>query len=369
MANAASTPAMPRLSALLTPGRVALLVAVVILSAMVPLLVGGRATLRQLEELSWQHIALLLLVLAASWGLNALRCQLLLRSNGVRLRSPETLAMIWLYESAAQSTPGGLGGPVAGWAMLRRRKMPTRVIASLGLFMLFLDIAAIISLVIATLLVAPHLPGTGAPWYLTTALWGLLFGLALLWGVIRYRRQLLRMLGRLRSSRGSGKWRPSGHVRRFLRLGHTVERVARMPRRHLLILLLASTAHWGCRMAIFHIAVVAVGGHVSWTNTLSIQLVSGLAGIMTGLPGGYLGADMTMTALLMPVMGLQTTATVILLWRLLTFHATLVMGVLSLPWLARHLRSPGELHATWRHSSTSSSALPGGGQETRKDAD
>lgn len=350
---------MPRLSSLFTPGRVALLAAVVLFSVLIPVLVGGRATLRQLAELSWLHITLLLLLLVAEWGLNTLRCQLLLRSSGVRFRSSETLAMIWLYESAAQSTPGGLGGPVAGWAMLRRRNVPTRVIASLGLFILSLDIAAIITLVIATLLAASYLHGTGAPWYLTAALWGLLLGLALLWGVIRYRRQLLRILGSLRSSRGSGKWRPNGPVKHFLRLGHAIERVARLPRRHLLTLLLASTAHWGCRLSIFHFAVVAIGGHVSWTNTFSIQLVSALAGLMTGLPGGFIGADMTMTALLLPVMDIQTIATVILLWRLLTFHATLVMGVLSLPWLAHHMLAPLELHATWRRSPPSSPSRTG----------
>lgn len=326
----------------------ALLVAVVIFSVLVPMLVGGRATLRHLAELSWLYITLLILVLAASWGLNALRCQLLLRSNGIRFRSLETLAMTWLYEAATQSTPGGVGGPIAAWAMLRRRQVPTPVIASMGLFIIAFDIAALIVLIIATLLAATLLQGAGAPWQLAATLWGMLLALALLGGAFRYHRQLVRMLGRMRGARAGGKWWPSGPVMHFLRLGHAIERLARLPRLHLLTLLLASTGHWCCRLSIFHLAVVAVGGHVSWANTFTIQIVSSLAGMMTGLPAGYLGADMTMTALLMPVMDIRSIATIILLWRLLTFHATLLMGALSLPWLAHHLLSPGELHALWR---------------------
>lgn len=348
MANAASTPAIPRLSALFTPGRVALLAAVVILSALVPLLVGGRATLRHLAELSWLHIAMLLSLLVAKWGLNVLRCQLLLRSNGIRFRSLETLAMMWLYESATESTPGGLGGPAAGWAMLRRRKVPTPVIASMGLFIVVLDIAAIFLVTIATLLAATRLHGGSAPWQLSAILWVTLFALPLLLGVVRYRRQLVRILGRLRGVVDKGKRGPGRPVTHFLRLGHTVERMAHLPGKHLLTLLLASTAHWCCRLSTLYLVIVAVGGHVSWTDTFSIQIVSGLTGMMVGLPGGYLGADMAMTTLLMPMMDIQSIATVILLWRLLTFHATLLMGALSLPWLAHHLLSPGELHAPWR---------------------
>lgn len=339
---------MPRFSALLTARRVALLVAVVIFTVMVPVLVGGRATFRHLAGLSWTHVTLLFLVLAAGWGLNALRCQLIFRSNGIRFRTPETLGMTWLYEAATQGTPGGIGGPVAAWAMLRRRQVPTPVMASMGLFIIAFDIAALILLIIATLLAAAFLHPASAPWQLAATLWGMLLVLALIAGVVRFRRQLVRLASRLRGARGSGKWRPGGPVLHFLRLGHTVERLARLPRLHLLALLFASTGHWGCRLSIFHLTVVAVGGNVSWADTFAIQIVSSLAGMMTGLPAGYIGADMTMTVLLMPAMDIHAIATVILLWRLLTFHATLLMGALSLPWLAHHLLAPGELHLPWR---------------------
>lgn len=347
MANAALTPAMPRLSALFTPLRVALLMAVVVLSVVVPLFVGGRVTLQHLTALSWQHLTLLLLLLGAKWGLNALRCQLFLRANRIRFRGRDTLAIMWLYESAAESTPGGLGGPIAGWAMLRRRAVPATVVASMGLFILVLDVVAIIVLIATTLLAAVPLHQAGAPWQLTATLATLLMALALLWGMVRYRRQLVRSLGRLRRP-GTAPWLPGGPVTHFLRLGRTVERMAALPRPTLLALLLASTGHWCCRLSILYLAIVAVGGYVSWADTFSIQIISGLTGMVVGLPGGFLGAEMTMTALLMPVMDIKAIATVILLWRLLTFHATLLAGALSLPWLAHHLLAPGELHAPWR---------------------
>ncbi|MGH8493601.1 MAG: lysylphosphatidylglycerol synthase transmembrane domain-containing protein [Moraxellaceae bacterium] len=325
------------LSGLFTAQRRILLTAVIILSIGAPLLIGGQTTLHLLASLSQTSLIILLLLLVMKWGLNTLRCQLLFRANGIRFRNTETLAMIWLYDAASESTPGGLGGPIAGWALLRHRQIPTTTIAGLGLLILTADIIAIMTLILWALLVTTFMHQQSEHWQIMAVLIATMLALALLWILLRYRRELIRYVGRLRSTLGLGKQRSIGPVRLWLRMGQTVERMAQLPHLSLLIIVLASVGHWCCRLSILYLAILALGQHVAWTDTFIIQLCSGLTGMMVGLPGGFLGADLTMTALLLPLMDPKAIATVILLWRLMTFHITLLVGGLSFTWLAGRL--------------------------------
>lgn len=317
-----------------------LLAAVIILSIAAPLVIGRAATFHSLASLSPLSLIAFLLLLVTKWGLNTLRCQLLFRANGISFRSTDMLAMIWLYDAASESTPGGLGGPAAGWALLRHRQIPAPTIAGIGLFILTTDIIAIMALIFWALLATTLLHPESEYWQIVAALTAILLVLVLLWIIFRYQHQLIRHLGRLRARMGIGKQQLMGPLRLWLRLGRTVERMTQLPPLSLLVIVLASLGHWCCRLSILYIAILAVDQHVAWTDTFLIQLISGLTGMIVGLPGGFLGADLTMSALLLPMMDAKAIATVILLWRLLTFHTTLLVGALSFTWLVGHLLPP-----------------------------
>jgi glycosyltransferase 2 family protein len=322
--------ARPESFRVFTPKNLALLTAVLTLSISTPLLIGGQVTFQQLGSVSRASLTALLLLLVMKWALNTLRCQILFRANGIHLRSIDTLTMIWLYDAAAEGTPGGLGGPAVGWALMRRRQVPGAMITAIGLFIIVVDIIAIIGLLLWGPLLHSLLHGQGAPWQIAFALAAGLMTLGLAWMALIYRRRLIRHLGTLSRRLHISKQHNRVHARRWLRLGSVMEDMTQMSVLSLLMILLASIGYWCCRLSILFVAILAVGQHVAWPDTLLIQLTSGLAGMAVGLPGGFLGADMTVSALLLPVMDTKSIATVILLWRLLTFHASLLMGAMTL---------------------------------------
>lgn len=328
---------MQAIQTLFTPRRITLLVAVIVLSVSIPLLIGGHTTLRHLASLSWPSLMWLLLLLVAKWGADVVRIKLLLRHYGIRFPGRDTLMLIWLCDAASESTPGGLGGPVTGWALLRSRQVPTTTIVGVGLLRWILDIVVIIFLTLWILLSTTSLHQQGAQWQLMVALAAMLLILALLWGMFHFRRKLIRLLGRLgaafRLSPDTVKRHFRGPIRLWLRLGRILERMTLRSLPVLLALILSSMAYWCIRLSVLYVAALAMGQHIAWLDALSIQIITGFAGMAIGLPSGFLGADMTMAALLSPLLDIRTIASVVLLWRLMTLHATLLVGVLSFAWL------------------------------------
>lgn len=328
---------MQAILTLFTPWRIILLIAVLVLSISLPLLIGGHTTLRHLASLSWPSLLSLLLLLAAKWGADVLRIKLLLRHYGIHFPGRDTLMLIWLCDAASESTPGGLGGPVTGWALLRSRLVPTTTIVGVGLLRWILDIIVIIFLIIWILLATTTLHQRGMQWQLVVGLAAMLLVLALLWSTFHFRRRLIRCLGRMGAALGispeTGKRLFSGPARLWMRLGRILERMTLRSLPILLAMILVSIAYWCLRLSVLYVAALAMGQHIAWIDALSIQIITGLAGTAIGLPSGFLGADMTMAALLAPMLDIKTIASIVLLWRLMTLHATLLVGVLSFAWL------------------------------------
>lgn len=311
------------------------------LSIAIPLAVGGRHLLTQLQAIPLPFLGALLLLLGLKWQLNALRCRMLLAGSGVRIGHWETLKLVLAHDFASEGTPGAVGGPVAGYAFLRRLGLAPARIASLGFFMLLLDLAALAALLAGAFAAATAAPGQASSWQISEALLLMALLLALLWALVRHRRPLIRLLGRhVPGNRLRG---PRSRALRnaWLRAGQATERLAALPRGRLAAILALSAAHWACRLSVLYVAILATGFHAGWVDAFFVQFIAGVSAMLVALPGGYLGADATVAALLLPRLDLAATALVVLLWRLLTFHLTLVLG--GLAFLALVARPGGPL--------------------------
>ncbi|MDF3029532.1 MAG: hypothetical protein K0R03_90 [Moraxellaceae bacterium] len=263
------------------------------------------------------------------WIFNALRCQMLLRANGLDFKYREVLKMIWAFDFASESSPGGVGGPIAGFAMLRARQVPSTVISSLVLLILLLDMVAITCL-LSWALTESTLVTTGNFYgAMTKALMALIAVLVALECMFRFRHRIIRALrNRLHTPSRLGPWFRAT-AKALLRTGRALEKTRGQPPSRLAMIFLASLGYWACRLSALYFVILALGFNTAWADALFIQFVAGISGMLLGLPGGYVGADIAITTLLIPALEIKTIAAALLLWRLLTFHLTLAVGGLA----------------------------------------
>lgn len=320
--------------------KIVLLLAALILSISVPFAIGGKSALEHLAAIHISTAAPLIILFLTKWLLNVIRCQILLKANGIHFQPRDTMLMIWAYDAAAESTPGGIGGPIAGWALLKKENVPTSVAAGMGLFLLAGDIVSITCLLCWALLSTTPLAQSDTHWKIVTALIILAIVLISAGSLIRYRHRLIRTLRKHAPKRIQLEKRLRKPMKAWLRIGRTVERITALSVTRLTAFALASLGHWTCRLSVIYFTIAAIGLHVPWIQTLLIQIVGGMIGAMVSLPGGFVGADMAITILLAPSLDIKTIATVIFLWRLLTFHMTLALGGLSYLYLSYKIFRP-----------------------------
>lgn len=318
----------------LSPRGVFLLLAVLTLSILLPLVVGGWGIVEHLLTISLASASLLLLLLCLKWQLNALRCHLLFNAIGIPFHFRETVALTLAYDFAAESTPGGIGGPLAGYTLLRRRGTSPMRIATAGSVVLAMDMAALLCLVAWAFMQVTLATDAALHWQILHALTLMGVTMSSTWLAIRFRRGILRRLGASRVIRGLSPQRRRTLARAWLRAGRILDRISLLPPQRLALIAVTSVAHWACRLSVIYLAILAIDHHAAWTDTLLIQFAGGFAGMVTGLPGGYGGADMVIAALLSPQLDKAAIATVLLIWRLMTFHLTLMVGGAAFLWLA-----------------------------------
>lgn len=316
-----------RLTALLVPA------VLLLLMTTAAWLVGGADAFRALADLPSGYVALFLGLCLLRWFCQGLRFELLLRSHGYKPGILNTCAISLASEFASENSPAGTGQVAVSLALFHRRGVPPAVTASAGLYILLLDVLAVLVIVLGSLalLVASHSGKLlSTPQHLLLASSALLAAFILL---VRYHLPLLDRLLHVPWHKCVPRtYRET--VANFLR--DTRLKIAQfhdIGRPVLLAVALLSLINWGIRFSLLFLALLALGHPLDWSWLALVHFVSTLAGMLTFLPAGFPGTDLSLVALLHGQVPLPVLASALLLWRLMTYYTTFIVGGSAFFWM------------------------------------
>lgn len=298
--------------------------------------IGGADLVRTIKNIPLPSLCALLILPCLRWLFLLTRLQLLFKAKGLKFRNRDVLATQWAYDFAAETTPGNIGGPLVVFTCCKIFNIPISTATSMSILTLTLDVAAasiIFSIALAT---SDLIFNQSIHWQLLVFFTFVFSVVVLLWILTKHRRSLQRQIIKLNPTRWLKKHRARKLQKFWIRHELALKRMSKLNMPSMLLIAFSSAGIWACRLSIvyFVIQVIPEIHHISWPDALIIQFISSVAGIVVLLPGGLLGADITIAALLSPLFDIKTITAVILLWRLLTFHINFVVGSLSFIWIS-----------------------------------
>lgn len=308
---------------------------------LVPILLGGQHALTALHEIPHDGVLALAALALASAIARALKLNLLALRLGHPISVARALITAFASDAAFQATPAGAGGYPATVFLLRRGGMP----ASAGLALSAADQA------LDTLFFALALPlacafdlGDAVPpawhslaWVPGAAVFALALGIAGAW---RWRS---RWWPRLRALLLQVRWLRERRERLRAFFAHFLTDLARLHRGSpwlSIALVLSVAAQWIARYAALWLALAVLGHTLPFGLVFVAQSVALHAAQWTGVPGGIGGGDIALAAALSPWAPLAVLAPALLVWRLTTFHAVLLLGAVAFACDRRRLSTP-----------------------------
>jgi glycosyltransferase 2 family protein len=305
-----------------------LLMVSVVLSLLVPLLLGG---LRQFSLLSRLHrwaAVLFIGMIFFSWLCNSQRLRLITGAMGPVLDRGEAVLMTAAAEFAGVATPASIGMAGTYTYLFKQQGV------SLGHAMGMLGVVVVTDLLVfASLMPCAALAmiferplGSNAADLMFLILATVAVGALALFFLSRNYRRIYRFLSR-RLTRV-----PWLATRRYLLARMTVEFVQafrlmrRMSWRRRFALYFSTVGYWLPRYGILLITVALLGEKVPYAYLFLAQGVLNLGGQMFILPGGGGGVDAGYAVFLSPYMGRETLALTLLVWRTFTFYWYLLVG-------------------------------------------
>lgn len=304
-----------------------LLLVAVLVGASVPIILGGRQVFSELLRVPVSWLLGMVALIFVCWNLNAWRLRLMLHGRAEGLGQRAALATVMATEFSLNATPGGSGAPFAMAVLLRRHGVaPATATAILAVDQLT-DLLVFLALL-------PTLALYGLSNYLDLGgWWELVVPFALLFGVFmlvvalaRHHRELMTLTGGWLKRLHVKRPRRFGLARSTLRFRRGIEETLAVPRWRLVLMFALCLTHWLLRYSVIFLAVRAMGEQLDWTYGFFVQMVAMGAGHLTLLPGGAGGAEVAGAAMLSPWLGSLTTATVIVVWRFMTFYWYLIAG-------------------------------------------
>jgi len=297
-------------------------------------------TWTQLRAFNPAWLPVLVGLISLAWLCNGARVWVLCRALGHRVTYRQAVAVTMSQEFGIAVTPAGLGSAVLRFTLLARAGVPVAQSASMlttdaALDMLFF--ALLTPFGCAVVLHDPAFGGLLARIGPRPPLAPLLGGLAALVALVvllrsaSFQRQLARLAGA--TSFGRRRRLPGRH--RYLRI--RTERVLRRMREALALLwgrrksallvnFLCAAAQWTCRYSLLPVVLFALGVPL---NPLPLFLVQGLLFMLSMLvvaPGGG-GAVEVLAAVILPAfVPLSLVGLAVLLWRMFTYHAYIIVG-------------------------------------------
>lgn len=326
--------------------RAALLVGVAIAATLiVPILIGGGDALQQLLDFPARGYLALLAVIATSWLARAAKLWLLLHRVGMRPGFLQILAKSLAIDFAFISTPAGVGGYAACIYYLRRTGASIGAATSVTAADQILDLSffALILPIAGVTLLWSELPHALALLAFATGASMLAGGVVAALARGRITRWLL---GDNILARRLPAFRRRQHILHgfLVSVGANARLLASGGPRVVLPIAALTAVQWLTRYGVLWAALALLGHHVSYALTLLLQALILHAAMWTGVPAGGGGAELGLTAALAAWVPAAGIATALLLWRLVTFDACLVVG-LAAALLLGHRRAPMPPHA------------------------
>ncbi|MDN3556384.1 lysylphosphatidylglycerol synthase transmembrane domain-containing protein [Halomonas maura] len=302
------------------------------LAVVAPLLLswwlGGQGALAAIGDFPVSLLALMACIAVLCWNLNAARWRLLLAGRAGRLGQRGALVIEMAAKFALCATPAGTGGAATFLLLLGRRGFSPARASAIYLVdqccdMLFF--ALMLALLVATTLVGaidwPHRTLIGAALLgLGLVLLGL--GLTLAW--------LPRLLRRRPWSAWPGPERRRRIARQLLSGRRTLITTLRLPPAVLAAIFGLCCLHWLLRYSLLYLAVAGIlgqdGALADWAWTFLVQMLAMAASQFSVLPGGAGTAELSVGALLLPLMEHDQAAAAVVVWRLVSYHLYLLAG-------------------------------------------
>jgi len=322
---------------------VLLVVGAVVVSLAVPMVIGGTQSLAQIRGLPADTYAALFAVMLLSWTARAVKLHLLLGRLGAGAIFSRTVAMSLAIDFAFITTPCGVGGYAASVYCGRRAGLTASGATTLTFVDQLLDLVffAIALPLAAASLAWMHRSGGLALLAMAIAL-GML---ALLVLAVLVHGRLARWLrgDNVFVRRWPGLKDRQLHLLTFIAHLKTDSRLISTAPAAVTALLLISTAlQWLARYGVLWVALALLGDLVPFALTLMSQSLILHAALWTGVPAGGGGAELGLSAVLLPMAPATTVAAALILWRLATFHLCLVAGVAAIAALARPHRADAD---------------------------
>ena len=302
----------------------------VVITAAIPLIWGGQDAFMQLERVPAGWLLMMGGVIFVGWNINAMRLKLLLGPRAKRLGHSQALVATITTECAFSATPGGSGAPFTLISMLRRHRIRASEASAvfavdqvMDLLFFLLVLPLLVGYGVGRLIDAPH-------WVFAAAFVGQAALVLAAVVAFRYHRASLRKSGRLLRCIGVKPATGRRWARAQLAFRRALHSTLRIPPWRLLLVFALCVAHWLLRYSILYLAILALGQHLDWTYTFSVQMLSMAAGHLTFLPGGAGGTELTGAALLAPYLHAGTVGAAILIWRCMSYYLYLLAGGVTL---------------------------------------
>ncbi|WP_108444796.1 lysylphosphatidylglycerol synthase transmembrane domain-containing protein [Halomonas denitrificans] len=308
---------------------------------LVPWWLGGGGTLGALGDFPGALLALMVGIAVLCWNLNAARWRLLLAGRAGRLGQRGALALEMAAKFALCATPGGTGGAATFLLLLARRGYPPARASAIYLVDQCCDLL-FFALMLALLVVATLVGAID--WPHRTLIGAALLGLGLL---LLGLGAILAGLPWLLRGRPWLSWPGPGRRRRIARQllsgRRTLIATLRLPPRVLAAIFALCGLHWLLRYSLLYLAVLGIAGQGAalddWAWTFVVQMLAMAASQFSVLPGGAGTAELSVGALLMPLMARDQAAAAVVIWRLVSYHLYLLAGApIFLVLLGRALR-------------------------------
>jgi len=315
---------------------------------LVPMLLGGSELWPRLMAFDPSLLLTLLGMILLCWVINAMRLRPTLGQQRKQLSHARSLGVIMATEFAICTTPGGSGGPVTLMALLARNRIgPARsgaVFAADQLNDLLFFFCAMLAIAGYALF---HRLGRSQQSMLLGSALLLCVALAIIVALLRYRRALMRLNGRLLKRLGVAGRRRRRWARKLLHFIAALAQTWQLPKRTLALVFALTCVHWSLRYSVLYLVLQGLGAELSWIPSFLVQMLSLSAGQFSLLPGGAGAAELTSASLLAPLVGSSTAAAAILIWRAITYYFYLLAGgpvfvcLVARPLLERWRRQAG----------------------------
>jgi uncharacterized protein (TIRG00374 family) len=299
-----------------------------LLSLMVPLLLGGLRQFTLLKDLPWWVALVFALMIFCSWLANANRLRLISKDVGKRLRITEGVAMTAAAEFAGVATPGSIGMAATYTYFFKEEglrlgtalgTMAVIVVTDLLFYITMMPCAAV------AMIFEAHLKSEA------TTLFAVVLGVAaggalILYALIRHYRRVYFFLSR-RLSRFTWLARQRYQLARMIvEFVRAFRLIGRMSWGQRLGLYFSAIGYWLPRYGILLVLIPLLGYAVPYAYLFLIQGVLNLGGQMFVLPGGGGGVEAGYAAFMRPYMNWQTLSFSLLVWRAFTFYWSLGIG-------------------------------------------